>query len=385
MSSTAHDQAGLTCRVIDNLDAWLPLRDAWDELLQVSPESTPWQGFDFVCNWWRSLAEKLQLRIFVVERNGAPCLILPLQISRWPWLPSVPVNILEPIGSIMDVNRPRFALGHPAEDAYDCALAAVWKCRDEWHTIRIDEKLSDDAEVRYLRQFAARHELLFRLSFSHLCPYLDLRQDWQRYLAGRSSKLRKNLRTARRRLEALGSVSLRSFQQGDDMGAALDLVIDLHSRSWKRKKKVEHSQSLRYQAFFRAWLLAMAERGRARILALYCGDRAVAATVAVMDETTYYSAQIVHDGGFAACSPGTQLEALELEGLMKQQRYQRYDFLGSFLNNKLRWTDTALSTSHVFVLQPALRTRLVSWYYFQLKPYIKPRLLGLLNRLRNRP
>jgi hypothetical protein len=69
---------------------------------------------------------------------------------------------------------------------------------------------------------------------------------------------------------------------------------------------------------------------------------------------------------------------------MTQQRYARYDFLGSFLNNKLRWTSTTLSTSHVFVLQPAVRTRLISWYYFRLKPYVKPRLLRLVNRLRKK-
>ena len=51
----------------------------------------------------------LALRIFVVERGGVPCLVLPMQIAQWKRLPGLPVRLLEPIGMVMDVNRPRLA------------------------------------------------------------------------------------------------------------------------------------------------------------------------------------------------------------------------------------------------------------------------------------
>ena len=81
------------------------------------------------------------LRVVVVERDGVPCMILPLQISLWPWLRMVPVRILEPVGSIMDVNRPRIALGPWDDAAFECALEAIWTLRNEWETLRVDEKL----------------------------------------------------------------------------------------------------------------------------------------------------------------------------------------------------------------------------------------------------
>ncbi len=57
------------------------------------------------------------------------------------------------------------------------------------------------------------------------------------------------------------------------------------------------------------------------------------------------------------------------------------DFLGAFLNNKLRWTGTARSTSLVFLFRPSLRALVIECYYFRAKPAIKT----LLRRLARRP
>lgn len=374
----------MRARVIQTLPEMLALRDHWNRLLASSPDPTPWQGMDFLGNWWQHMSEDHRLRVIVVERDSVPCLIMPLQISRWPWLFGLPVYILEPIGSIMDVNRPRLALGEPDEAAYECALEAAWALRSQWHFIRIDEKLQDDLEVTQLRRFADRHGLIFRQAFSHLCPYLDLQQDWKAFLAGRSSKMRKNLRAAQRKLEGMGPVSLQVCRSPAEIAEGFGIVLKLHEKSWKRVQKVEHSQSDAYRSFYGGWLQAMARQEEARILVLRCKDEPVAATVAVTDGGCYYSAQIVHDSAYAACSPGTLLEAMELEGLMQERRFSRYDMLGSFLNNKLRWTDSAHSTTHVFVLRPSLRSRMVDGYYFRLKPLIRPRLLPLLNMLRRK-
>jgi CelD/BcsL family acetyltransferase involved in cellulose biosynthesis len=373
--------ASITCRVVDDMEGWNALQPHWERLLTDSPHSTPWQSWEFLSNWWRNMAEGNRLRLFVVERDARPCLILPLQISTWPWLPGIPVRMLEPIGMIMDVNRPRFALGAPEPEAYDCALAEIWQRRAEWHLIRIDEKPTDDPEVALLRRFAADHGLMFRQGFSHVCPYLDLDQPWESYLKTRSVRLRKNLRAAHRRLIALGPVTLRDFMSKEEIAQGFDVVLGLYGRSWKLKKKVEHNESAGYRNFYRGVLDSMAQRGRARILALYCGERAVAATIAFTNGSTYHSAQIVHDVEFAQCSPGTLLEAFELERLMNERRFKTYDFLGSFLNNKLRWTDTATPTTHVFVMHRSLANLIIDTYYFRLKPRVKPPLLRLLAKL----
>ncbi len=369
--------AALSCRVLTGAEDWHAVRSWWDGLLEASPDPTPWQCWDYLSLWWRHLSEDKELRLFVVERDSRPVLVLPLQISRRFEMLGVPVRMIEPVAMIMDVNRPRFGLGAFDREAYRCALHALWQRRSEWDLIRLDEKPAGDAETGLLREFAAEHGLWYRDIFSHLCPWLDLRQDFESYLRSRGRKLRKNLGVARRRLEAMGPVRLATFRTPAEVREAFAVVLELHRGSWKRRERVEHGQSEAYRSFYAAWLECMASRGCARVLVLYCGGRPAAATIAFTRDDTYYSAQIVHDERFASASPGTLLESMELESLMREGRHATYDFLGAFLNNKMRWTDTARATSLVFVLQPKLRTAVIDAYYFRAKPWVK----RLLRRL----
>jgi CelD/BcsL family acetyltransferase involved in cellulose biosynthesis len=381
-AAAAHS-AGLRCRVLTDADDWQAVRAWWDALLARSEDPTPWQGWDYLSRWWRHLGEGKELRLLVVERDGEPVLALPLQISRRFEMIGLPVRMLEPVAMIMDVNRPRLGLGRFDPEAYHCAFETLWRRRGDWDVIRVDEKTAGDAEVALLREFAARHGLWYRAIFSHVCPWLDLRQDFDAYLRSRGSKLRKNLRAARRRLEAMGEVEIRTYDSPAGIREGFGLVLGLHRESWKRRERVEHSQSAAYQAFYAGWLDSLAARGCARILVLSCGGRPAAATIAVMRGDTYHSAQIVHDERFRAASPGTLLESMELAGLMREGRYATYDFLGAFLNNKLRWTDTVRATDLVFVFRPSLRTALIDAWYFRVKPLAKSVLRRIGVRLPN--
>jgi CelD/BcsL family acetyltransferase involved in cellulose biosynthesis len=380
LAAPARD-AALTCRVVTDLRGWADLRRVWDRLLDASPDRTPWQSYAFLTLWWRHLSGENALRIFVVERGGVPCLVLPMQLSRWRRLPGLSVRLLEPIGMIMDVNRPRLGLGALDEAAYRCAFDAIWSLRD-WDVVRIDEKPWDDREIASLRDYGVGRGCLFRQVFSHLVPYLDLRQSWETYLRGRSPKLRKNLKASRRKLERRGAVTLESHDTEAAVMEAFQTVLELHGRSWKRDKRVEHSRSAGYSEFFGDWARHMASLGRCRILVLRCGERPVAATVAFLDGDTYYAVQIVHDAEFAACSPGTLLEALELEGLMNEGRFARYEMMGSFVTNKMRWTETATVSSHALVLRRRVRTFVMDAFYFFIKPYLRPLLVRLKQRLK---
>jgi CelD/BcsL family acetyltransferase involved in cellulose biosynthesis len=371
----------LTCRVLTTLDEWRTLAPVWDSLLDASPDHTPWQSFDFLTGWWQHLSNRMLLRIYVVERDGVPALVLPLQISYWRGIPFLPTRILEPVSMVMDVNRPRLALGAFDADAYRCAFDALFARRSEWDLIRIDEKPWDDAEIYRLRDYALGKSWVFRQAFSHLVPYLDLRQNWSDFLKTRSQKMRKNLKAAQRKLEERGTVSLRSYETAEEVRQGFEVLLALHARSWKHKDGVEHSKAPGYSSFYSNWVQAMGARGHCRVLALFCDDEPVAATIAFVDRDTYYSAQIVHDAKYSACSPGTLLESMELEKLMTEQRYAKYDLLGSFLSNKLRWTDTATNTAHVLVFQRRLRTFVMDGYYYFLKPHLRPVVVAAYNKL----
>jgi hypothetical protein len=55
--------------------------------------------------------------------------------------------------------------------------------------------------------------------------------------------------------------------------------------------------------------------------------------------------------------------------------------MGSFLTNKMRWTETATVSSHALVLRRRVRTFAMDAFYFFIKPYLRPLLVSLKRRL----
>ena len=362
----------LTIRIITDVQGWETLRPWWDALLEASTDSTPWQNWDYLSCWWRNLGGDKDLRIIVVESARVPVMIFPLQITREIMI-GIPTRIIEPISMMWDVNRPRFAIGAPDMNAFRLGLEALWGLRKEWDSIRVEELPIEDPQAQELRALAERRGLWFRDVLSSMCPYLHLDQSWDAFLKSRGSRLRKNLRASLRRLESEGPVRLEVAESPEDVVRAFDVAMDLHRRSWKRKKQVGLSLSVQYREFFRAFLLNMAARERACVLTLWAADRPVAATIAFQHLDTYFSTEIVHDAAFARCSPGTLLESFELERLMSRgaKRFQYYDFLGRFLSNKQRWTDLARATHRIYVFRPSPANWLLDLHYFRAKPAVK--------------
>jgi CelD/BcsL family acetyltransferase involved in cellulose biosynthesis len=84
----------------------------------------------------------------------------------------------------------------------------------------------------------------------------------------------------------------------------------------------------------------------------------------------FYSLQIAHDAEFSRSSPGTYLEALEMEQCFGGG-LREYEFLGGFLNNKSRWTSTFRFTTQLHVFRRTPFFRALHAVVFGLKPRIK--------------
>ena len=360
----------LTSRIVTDMEGWEALRPWWDGLLEASHDSTPWQTWDYLTSWWRNLAGDRRLRIVVVESAGVPVMIFPMQITK-EWMIGVPTRLIEPVSSMWDVNRPRVAIGAHDTRAFHIGLETIWGIRSEWDSFRVEELPLDDPQAKELRGFAERHEMWFRDVLSSVCPTLRIDQGWEKFLQTRGQKMRKNLRASMRKLEGEGAVQLDVCSTLDEVEQGFAVMLELHARSWKKKKHVGLSLSPQFREFFRGFLMAMAARGRACVLVLRCAGKPVAATIAFMHLDTYFSTEIVHDAAFAKFSPGTLLESMEIERLMTAGTFRHYDFLGRFLSNKQRWTEDARVTSRLYLFRPGLSNWLLDLHYFRAKPVIK--------------
>jgi len=360
----------LSCHMHRDAGGFAALAGHWDRLLAATPDANPWQARDWLEGWWRRMSGPRRLHLLEVRRDGEPCLLLPLQCST-ERMAGLSLRVLEPVGMPDDIHRPALALGAPDREAFDTALRSLLTNPPDWQVLRLDEKTADDRELAWLQALATDHGLALRSTPLHPCPWLDLRQDWPQYLASRGRRLARNLRAARRRLELVGPVTLRVASEPDAVAAAFETFLAIHAASWKHGAGLGLGRSEVFRDSYRAFLAGRAARDEARVLLLESGGKAVAGCVAVISGQTWYAAQIAHDAAFDAASPGTLLEALELEYLMTRKLCTRYEFFGGALNNKLRWTDEAPETLRVLLFRPGLTPAVAQAWYFGLKPRLQ--------------
>jgi hypothetical protein len=272
------------------------------------------------------------------------------------------------ITSPMDMNRPKFIFADNAGRCLPAFLGWLRKHAGDWDILDIDEQM-DTAMTEILRQELATMHYLVAESET-LCPYIDLKDTWPGFLAGLSKKMRGNVNRMRRRLAEQGAVKVRRIATWPELDAAMDLHCEIESKSWKAAKELALSSDKSSYFFHKGLARAFGEKGAFELRILECAGRPIASTYGIVRDGVFQSLKIAHDSKFDRFSPGTVLESHELESLF-DQRISRYEFMGSFLANKLRWTSTVYKTTNIHVYQRQPRLELFFFTYFVFKRKVK--------------
>jgi CelD/BcsL family acetyltransferase involved in cellulose biosynthesis len=168
----------------------------------------------------------------------------------------------------------------------------------------------------------------------------------------------------------MGEVRYQMWNTEPDVLERLEAYKLIEARSWKAGEGVGVSRNTDYYAFYRDLAQVFGKKGQFAIRMLTVDGKPIAGTFGLEYDRIYYSLQIVHDREFSRCSPGTYLEALEMEECFGRG-YREYEFLGGFLNNKSRWTRSSRATTQLHVYQPKPRFMALYVLLFRIKPLVK--------------
>ena len=366
----------LEVRVVSDEDGLRALEKAWRSLEPAVPGLTVFQTFAYQTAWVRAFGLAQELLVLCIQEGPEIVGIAPFQVS--------PVHIygkmhrqLSFLGAPWEVDRPRFLFVREPEECARAAARTLLAHRDRWDLAWFHEQDAADPALRAFCDELQAHGVLHGRAPGSHCPYLTMRGGWQKFLATKSQKFRKNLRSSRRKLGALGPLEYASFAgEADRLHALLAEYESLERRSWKAKGGVGVTQSVEHLRFYHHLIDAIGAEGRFVLRTLRVGGQLVAATFGLVHDRRYYSLHIAHDAAYAAHSPGTLLEAMELEECF-DAGIEEYEFLGGFLKNKVRWTDQMRDTVFVHLYQRRPRLLAGYAYYFIAKPRLK-RILGWL-------
>ena len=358
---------GATVTVLKDPRQWLSLKDRWDELLAETDDSNVFQSFEYLWQWWKYFGIWKDLRVLAIRRGEEVIGVVPFMMEYFPVFGRVARKMMF-LTAPMEMNRPKFLFGRNRATCLAALLDYLDDTADSWDILDIDEQLDDEQVEAVRAHFRSSGQLL--AESETLCPWIRLEGTWEAFIGGRSRRMRSNINRLRRKLAAEGEIAVRKVDTWPELDKAMETYCEIEERSWKAEKQLNISGNKAHYFFYRALAKSFGRDRRFQLRTLKCNGRPVASTFGIARDGVFQSLKIAHDSGYDRLSPGTVLESYELEDLFGGS-LQRYEFMGSFLANKLRWTSSVCKTTNIHVYQRRPRLMLFFFVFFVFKRHVK--------------
>ncbi|QDT98874.1 GNAT family N-acetyltransferase [Gimesia aquarii] len=209
----------------------------WNRLLAATPGGNFFQSLDWLQVYWQHFGEKQYLRVLVIHDDDEVTGIIPLCIQR----------LKTKFGSCRILTYPFDDWGSfygpisaNPEATLTAALNFIQQSQRDWDLIDLRcvdfDGFDDGATERSLE--AAN--LSFKKTSWNQTAYVDLNQNWDDYLAGRSGKARQTYLRSERRVEKEGEIEFMRYRpRGENFGESdprwdlYEVCEEIARKSWQ--------------------------------------------------------------------------------------------------------------------------------------------------------
>lgn len=327
--------------------------EVWDGLYARSGARSPFLTWAWHRAWADAVPrEQLETCGAVVLRSaaGAVDAVLPFRVRRdrfWR-LPLTSVG-----WAFGDLGAPDHLelLADPAAD-----LETIADVLDvfPWHIVKLDHVAESASNVDRLAAVCARRGWTVRSRVVGRCPYLNLPESWDAYLASLTGHGRRAVRRKERKLRREHDVTLTDYGPGR-VDEGLDHLIRLHSRRWSGRGAFRN-RAMRH--LHRRFAAALAETGRLWLTTLDVDGAPAAAWYGFALGDTVYHYQNGRDPRWERERVGTVLMGLMIRRAI-ERGYRRMDLLRGEEPYKAEWTETATRNYEVVVFRSGWRGALL--------------------------
>lgn len=209
----------------------------WNRLLAVTPGGNFFQSLDWLQVYWQHFHEKQYLRVLVIRDADEVTGIVPLCIQRLKTKFGFCRILTYPFDDWGSFYGPVSA--NP-EKTLTAALNFIQQSQRDWDLIDlrcVDSNGFDDGATE--RALEAANLSLKKTSWNQTA-YVDLSQNWDEYLAGRSGKARQTYLRSERRVEKEGEIEfLRYRPRGENFGESdprwdlYEVCEEIARKSWQ--------------------------------------------------------------------------------------------------------------------------------------------------------
>jgi CelD/BcsL family acetyltransferase involved in cellulose biosynthesis len=322
-------------------------------------------------SWIRNIRPDVQPFVITVRREGKLVALAPFCVAAHNWLNRVLMFAGNDVvcGEYLDV----LARPQCRPQAVEAILQTLTGENPVWDTALFQGARPAGSLFSEVSSWAGQQAFAMRAAEDAICPFIDLPQSLEDFLAGCGRKRRQKLIRVLRRFEEQ-SIEIKTFHKPQELTAALDTLTELHLRRWKSVGESGTLGQPGFRQFLRELALREAEQCPFRLYIMEDGGTPIAA----MLNFHYGNSALQYQNGFdpecrmAPHSPGT---ALILYGMRKaiEEGLTYYDFLRGAEAYKFHFARHSHSTQTLLVAR-TLRARAfllgkdVRGWLAQLKP-----------------
>lgn len=355
MSATLNTPAAITRLSLPEALARGPAE--WDAVQAQVERPSPFMSWAWHRAWAQAAPESEVAASEVLVLRGASGAVgglLPVLLRRHAFR-RVPVRALT--WAIGDLCCPdHLDLLAPATP--DADVAAFWPAIQDlpWDVVVLSNVSPDAPALGRLCEAAAADGHAVRRQPLWGCPYLDLADDWDRYLATLTPNRRQSLRRKERALKRDHAVAITDYA-GDRLDEGLKALFELHEQRWGGEaggafrepsaRRLHHCFASELAARDQLWLTTLDVDGQpaAAWYGFTCGD-------------TVYFYQSGRNPRWERESIGQILMGLMIRRAI-ERGYRRFDFLRGEDDYKRHWTGTTRFTEEITIFKPGWGGRLL--------------------------
>lgn len=338
------------------------ISDAWDDLAHRT-SAGPWLSRDWIESWWRAFGQG-RLRIVTLGDGDRLRALIPLAVR------------FGGLRSTANWHTPTFGiLAESAEAARDLAgaLFALKPRRLSLYFVQEEHSHLDACRsAARAAGYATTSRVLER------SPFVITSGDWNAYEDSLARKMRSELRRRRRKLEAIGRVTMTVHDGRERLGPLLEDGFRVEAAGWKGRRGSAISsrpETLRFYTEVAQWAAAS---GWLRLGFLRCAGRTIAFDFAVEAGGVHYLLKTGIDPDFNRFGPGMLIRREMIQTAFKSDVHT-YDFLGRDETWKMQWTDHTRERLLFQAFRPGLAGAIDQRAFRYGRPALK-RLLGLVKR-----
>lgn len=327
----------LSAERVSEADAFVGLRQEWDELLEASKSACVFLTWEWLYTWWKHLAGNRSLTILTVRRGSELVAIAPFCQRPGSVSSARPFSVLEFLGSDFVGSDYLDVIVRKGGDAEACQALTSWLAgrRNSLKLTNLRQGKSVVAGV-----LAGLREKGWNVAEikTNMCPFIPLAgTTWDGYLASLGAEHRYNFNRKWRRLNRDYEVRFEQARTPEACREAIDLLIAQHNARWSARGGSDAFHTAGLVAFHRELTQVALERGWLRLYVLRLNEKPAACLYGLMYRGTFYFYQSSFDEAYRQASAGLIAMGLAIRSAIGEGA-EEFDLLHGGETYKSHWT-----------------------------------------------